>query len=250
MIDLHSHTLWHLDDGSDSFQTTVEMCRRAEATGTDVLFLTPHIVYWSVAEELYDRRNYKTEQLREVLLDEGVELELKKGFEILCDDDIFNVKYLKPYTLADSDYILIEFDFYKTAESDVHSWCDYIMSQGLTPVIAHPERYGFVIEDIASLERLSEKGVLLQMNAASPLGAFGAKEEQVALKMLGSGFVDFVGTDAHSDRRRNTALGDMLEAYPENIPSELIERISEENPRRLMENKKIEPVRFCPVSRL
>lgn len=250
MVDLHSHTLWHLDDGSDSFQTSVEMCKRAAATGTSTLFLTPHIVYWSVAEELYDRRNYKTEQLREVLSDEGIELELKTGFEILCDDDIFGIKYLKPYTLADSDYILIEFDFYKTTEADVGSWCDYIMSQGLTPVIAHPERYGFVIEDISSLERLSKKGVLLQMNAASPLGMFGDEEEKAALKMLGSGYVDFIGTDAHSDRRRNTALGDMLDAYPESVSGELIERITEQNPALLMKNKKIVPVRLCPISQL
>lgn len=248
MTDLHSHTLWHLDDGSDSFQTSVEMCRRASETGTDTLFLTPHIVYWNVAEELYDRRNYKTAQLREVLADEEIKLNLETGFEILCDDDIFGIKYLKPYTLANSDYLLIEFDFYKTAEEDVLSWCDYIMSQGLVPIIAHPERYGFVIDDISSLERLTEKGVLLQMNGASPLGVFGDEEERVALKMLKSGYVDFIGSDAHSDRHRNTALGEMVLRYPESISSELIDRALNVNPELLVRNEKIRPKRIKPVS--
>lgn len=243
MVDIHSHTLWHLDDGSDSFQTSVEMCRRASETGTDTLFLTPHIVYWSSAEEIYDRRNYKTEQLREVLEDEEIELSLETGFEILCDDDIFDIKYLKPYTLAGSNYLLIEFDFYKTAESDVHSWCNYIMSQGLVPIIAHPERYGFVIEDISSLERLTEKGALLQMNSASPLGVFGSEEELVALKMLKSGYVDFLGSDAHSDRHRNTGMGEMILKYPDYVSEELIDRIVNVNPEKLIKNEKVIPIR-------
>ncbi len=249
LTDLHSHTLWHLDDGSDSFETSVEMCRTAEATGTNTLFLTPHIVYWDSAEELYDRRNYKTEQLREVLEDEGIDLKLETGFEILCDDDIFDIKYFKPYTLAGTDYILIEFDFYKTREEDVISWCKYLESCGLTPVIAHPERYGFVIEDISALERLTENGVLLQMNGASPLGVFGEAESLVALKMLKSGYVDFLGSDAHSDRRRNTALASMTENYPDTVDRRLLDRILNTNPATLLENKKITPVRFAPISR-
>ena len=80
---------------------------------------------------------------------------IKKGFEILCDDEIFDIKYFKPYTLNESRYILIEFDFYKTAEEDVKSWCKYLQSFGLVPIIAHPERYGFVMDDMSCLDRLS-----------------------------------------------------------------------------------------------
>lgn len=250
LTDIHSHTLWHLDDGADSFETSVEMCRTAERTGTDTLFLTPHIVYWDSADELYDRRNFKAERLKEVLEDEGIELKLETGFEILCDDDIFDIKYFKPYTLAGSDYILIEFDFYKTREDDVVSWCKYLKSYGLTPVIAHPERYAFVIEDVSSLERLTEIGALLQMNGASPLGMFGEAESLVALKMLKSGYVDFLGSDAHSDRRRNTALSLMVEGYPESVDKRLLDRILNTNPDAIVENKKITPVRFTPISRV
>ncbi len=244
MTDFHSHTLWHLDDGSQTIETTLEMCDIAMETGTDILFLTPHMIYWDEAEEIINRRNDKAEWLKEILDEENCNLQLVKGFEVMCDDDIFNVKYLKPFTLGKTKYILIEFNFYKPTEHDIMSWCTYIMSQGLVPVIAHPERYVFVHDDISILDRLSEKGVLFQINSGSPLGMFGDLECNISLKMLYNGYVDFIGSDAHGVNMRNTAMGDMIMHYPENIPEYLIEKAVEINPEKLLRNEDIKPKRL------
>lgn len=239
MIDIHSHTLWGLDDGSQDFETTLHMCKIAYESGTDVLFVTPHIVYWHSAEQLYDRRERKAEQLCEVLDDEAIDLKIVKGFEILCDDEIFNINYFKPYTLAGSRYILIEFDFYKTDEDDVMVWCDYLKKHGLVPIIAHPERYEFVLQDISVIGRLSDEGVLFQINAGSPLGFFGEREGVAALKMLKSGYVDFVGTDAHSDRTRNTDLASLIEDYYDYISEDYIELLTQTNPEKIINDEPI-----------
>ena len=132
--DFHSHVLWGMDDGSDSFETSVELCKLAHETGTDFLFLTPHIIDWADASMLYDLREEKTEYLQNVLYESGVDLELYKGFEILCDDDIFSIKYFEPYTLNKSRYILVEFDFRFTTEEDVNAWCGYLISCGLVQI--------------------------------------------------------------------------------------------------------------------
>ena len=248
MTDIHSHTLWRLDDGSPDFETTLRMCRIAADSGTDVLFMTPHIVYWKNAEQLYDRRESRFEELADALEEEDINLKIVKGFEVLCDDEIFNIKYFKPYTLANSRYILIEFDFYKTDEDDAAVWCDYLKSYSLVPIIAHPERYEFVINDISSIERLSRDGVLFQINAGSPLGFFGEREAVAALRMLKSGYVDFLGSDAHSDRSRNTDMVSLIEEYPDFVDREYIERITHINPEKILNDEPVEVERFGSVS--
>lgn len=248
MTDIHSHTLWRLDDGSPDFETTLRMCRIAADSGTDVLFLTPHIVYWNKSEQLFDRRESKFEELSAALEAEEIDLKIVKGFEILCDDEIFNIKYFKPYTLAGSRYILIEFDFYKTDEEDVSVWCDYLKSHSLVPIIAHPERYEFVINDITSIDRLSRDGVLFQINAGSPLGFFGDREAVTALRMLKAGYVDFLGSDAHSDRSRNTDMMSLIEEYPDFVTAEYIERITCTNPDKILNDEPIEVERFGNIA--
>lgn len=236
IIDIHSHSLWGMDDGSRSFSETMYMCLDAENDGTSVLFVTPHLMYWEQAEELYDIRNEKAEALREELCETGSELIVKTGFEILCDDDIFSVKHFLPYTLNGSRYILIEFNFSKTTESDVTSWCEYLKSFGLVPVIAHPERYNFVQDDITVLNRLSDKDVLFQINAGSPAGDFGDRELQISTQMINCGFADFIGSDAHSNMGRNTEISVLLEEYPVECDMEQVENAACKNPLYILEN--------------
>lgn len=244
MTDIHSHVLWGIDDGAEHFDESVELCFMAEDNGTENLFLTPHLMYWDKAEELYDLREQKVEELQEVLFDNDSEIILRKGFEILCDDDIFNVKYFNPYTLNGSRYLLMEFDFFKTTETDVASWCKYISSFGLVPIIAHPERYRFVLNDISTVQRLSEQGALFQINAGSPAGHFGEASEEIACDMLNRGYVDFIGSDAHDMFSRNTDIRECMEFYPSFLNEDLIYKAAVENPMVIIEDLKYNPIRL------
>lgn len=243
MIDIHSHTLWGIDDGAGSFNETMDMCFCSEDSGTGILFVTPHLMYWNKADMLYDIREEKVQILEDALADNESELVIKKGFEILCDDEIFNIRHFRPYTLNESRYILIEFSFYKTTEDDVVSWCEYLKSFGVVPVIAHPERYGFVLDDPTSLDRLSDRGVLFQINAGSPAGAFGEREMNVACRMINAGFVDFVGSDGHRIRQRNTDMGYWIENYPGAVDMDAVRKAVLENPVAIIEDRVYTPDR-------
>lgn len=243
MIDLHSHTLWGLDDGARGLEEAVEMCRVAAESGTKTLFVTPHQMYWDKAEAHYDIRNDKVEYLRNVLDELGIELDIKTGFEIYCDDEIFDVKYLKPYTLANSRYLLIEFEFFKTTEEDVAVWCSYILSRECVPIIAHPERYTFVQADISAIERLGNKGVLFQINAGSPAGFFGEESQVAALRLLNSGYADFVGSDAHRAVGRDTNMRFCFERYPERADMELLKKAACDNAECIINDEAFMPYR-------
>ena len=250
MVDIHSHALWGMDDGARYFEETMDLCFMAEESGTKTLFLTPHLIYWNQAETLYDLREEKVEELAGMLEVNGADIEVKKGFEILCDDDIFNVKYFKPYTLNESRYILIEFDFFKSNENDVTSWCNYLSSFGLVPIIAHPERYRFVLDDAACIERLSQNGVLFQINAGSPAGMFGRREAEISCGMLNSGYVDFIGSDAHDLFSRNTDIYDCMEMYPEFIDEVLLKKAAVFNPKVILNDEPYSPERFDYISNI
>lgn len=239
IIDIHSHTLWQIDDGSPDLEETVDMCRLAYDSGTDILFMTPHLMYWENAEELYDERNEKCEIIREILADIGIPLKIKKGFEILCDDDIFQIKYLNPYTLCDSRYLLIEFDFFKPTVDDVISWCSYIKKSGFVPIIAHPERYKFMQTNPGCMDMLSDMGVLFQMNSGSAAGVFGRACREFALNMINKGFVDFIGSDAHDVLMRSTDIALSFDNYPDDINMDLLNKAAKENPFSIIENKQI-----------
>ena len=250
MIDIHSHSLWGIDDGARRFDETMDMCFCAEDNGTGILFVTPHLMYWDKAESLYDIREEKVAVLEEALDENNSSLIIKKGFEILCDDEIFNVKHFKPYTLNGSRYLLIEFSFHKTTEDDVISWCNYIKSFGVVPIIAHPERYNFVKNDVTCINRLSDMGVLFQVNAGSPAGAFGDYEMQVACAMINGGFVDFIGSDAHRLNIRNTDIGFFLERYPDVVDMGLVRKALLENPSVILNDSSYFPERKKYITNL
>ncbi len=243
-IDIHSHTLWDLDDGAGDAYETLDMCEIASETGTKTLFLTPHLMYWDTCDELLDDRDRKFEQLCEINEECGLPLELKSGFEVLCNDDIFTIKNFERYTLCGSRYMLIEFDFFKTTETDVQSWCSYLLSSGIVPVIAHPERYRFMLADDGSVDRLSQKGVLFQINAGSAAGMFGGASADFAFRMINGGFADFIGSDAHDVDFRNTDLELNFMNYPEFVNRELLMKAAEENPVSIIENKMYIPERL------
>ena len=239
-IDIHSHVLWGIDDGSRSLDETIELCYMAWRSGTRHLFLTPHLIYWESAADLYDEREWKAEQLVEILSDEGIDIRIHKGFEILCDDDIFGIKYFKPYTLCGSRYILIEFDFFKTSVEDVLSWCSYLRSFDLVPIVAHPERYDFFISEESVIDKLSEMGVLFQINSGSAAGMFGSRVRAFAEKMINLGYVDFIGSDAHDLDSRNTDMDFCFDHYSDDVDFDLLEVAYKINPRKIIKDEQIQ----------
>ncbi len=238
-IDIHSHVLWDIDDGSKDIDETINLCDMAARSGTEHLFMTPHLIYWDSAGDLYDEREYKYEQLSEILVEEGIEIKIHKGFEILCDDDIFGVSFFKPYTLCGSRYILIEFDFFKTNVDDVISWCNYLISFGLIPIIAHPERYQFFIQEESVIDELSQMGVLFQINSGSAAGMFGSKVQRFAEKMINKGYADFVGSDAHDLIMRNTDMDFCFINYSDDINAEVLQRAYSVNPMKIIKDEQI-----------
>ena len=110
---------------------------------------------------------------------------------------------------------------------------------GYKPVIAHPERYGKVMEDPNYLKSLIEQGNYVQINSLSVTGVLGEKTQKTAEILLKHRMVHFIGTDAHTPRTRSPRIKEALEQMRQWVGSEYIEEIIN-NGRALIRGEEIE----------
>ncbi|MGG7058156.1 tyrosine-protein phosphatase [Clostridium tertium] len=212
MVDLHSHLIWNIDDGSKSREMTVNMLRQAVEGGTSKLVLTPHYFpgYYEVPI------NEVREKAKEVSLlakDNGVHIEIYCGQEVY-----FNEKMLEYFenkligTINESRYMLIEFNMRDFSIKEVIDVLYEIQLKGIVPVIAHPERYHIFIKKPSLINEFIKEGFLFQLNIGSITGDFGKDVKKIAEIFLKNKIYSFFGSDAHRDEKRNPNMRVGIEA--------------------------------------
>lgn len=192
MLDLHSHILFAVDDGSESLAESIAMLDAAKDAGIDSIYATPHMKSKD-ADVVIIRNHFET--LKPYAKERGIALRL--GFEYnISAIDAQNFARAKEFALEDADTLLLELPFGHWPPE----WPRIIRSLqklGLQIVIAHPERYLAIQRDHEILDVLTEMDCLLQCNASSIFSPKAEKRRVVdAIREMGR--LDFVATDAHS----------------------------------------------------
>jgi protein-tyrosine phosphatase len=197
-VDVHSHVVPSGDDGAQSVEEGLALCRGAAAHGTSVLFATPHV--WPMLPLPLDRE----ERIRAAHAEMAAEasrfgLDLQLGFELtptpaLLDEDPHR------FRLGELPAVLMEVPFHGSL-SLAERLAERIEGSGLNPVIAHPERSEAVLCDSGLAAALHERGWLLQINATSIVGYHGPEIEANAWHLIDEGLVDLVASDGHRRAR-------------------------------------------------
>lgn len=237
MIDIHSHILPELDDGSPSLRESLAMARMAVDGGITAMVATPHCTGGRKAEVLESWR-----LLRQALEEAGIPLKLYPGMEIFgTADTVRLLKENKLLTLNGSRYPLVEFDFRAWGETEtllLYSLC----KAGYRPIVAHPERYAFIQRDPRLINRWVRMGCLLQVNRGSLLGRFGRQAQAMAVEMVERGFAAVVATDAHSCRSRTPWMRDVREMLTREVSPLCARMLLRENPGRIVKNERLLPM--------
>ena len=173
MIDIHSHLLSGIDDGAYSTDESVRLCSIAADNRIKTTISTPHLFSYDKIDKLYDQRNELIAALNSRLKAECIPVDIKGGFEVYCSERFRSLTDFKRFTLNGSRYILLEFDFAYADIYEALKCCDYVSSFGLVPIIAHPERYKFFLDDYDCFNSFSSRNVLFQINAGSFSGHYG-----------------------------------------------------------------------------
>ena len=196
MVDVHTHILPFVDDGSDCVEKSVNLVKNLVKDGVSKIILTPHYkrgVYEIERDELLEKFNSFVSEIK----NREIDVQLYLGEEIFCNNRIYSLlEQKKVITINNTNYLLIEFDYFNY--SDVLDYCYNIMQMGYIPVIAHIERYRYL--DANTLIEIREIGALIQINASSVIGDHGKKFQKRVFAAIKSGLVDFVATDAHANR--------------------------------------------------
>lgn len=237
-FDIHTHVLSGIDDGAENFETSMEMLRIAAAHGTEGMILTPHnkpTGRWAGGE--------KIAKLSELLKKEAEKEKLPVS--LYCGNELYyrsglteEIMQGKVCTLADSDYVLIEFnpmDDYDYIRNGIYS----LLTGGYHPILAHVERYSKVCTGTARVEDLIKMGAYIQVNAGSIMGNFGLSAKLFTRKLLSRQLVHFVASDAHDTEKRSPKLSECAALIGKKYGEDYQRELLYENPMHVIRNEYI-----------
>lgn len=194
LIDSHSHILYGVDDGVKTIEDAMLILQRYEDMGVKEVWLTPHIQEYMPNE---------TEELRErfELLNNAYNgnIRLHLAAEYMLDN-LFTKRLANNdllYHGNDGKSLLIETSYFNPPNG-MDEMIDAILDKGITPLLAHPERYNYMDED--RYDHLHKKGIPFQLNIASLTGMYGESARQKGYMLLERGYYTAYGTDIHSPR--------------------------------------------------
>lgn len=196
-VDIHSHLLPGIDDGAQTLQQSIELIKQFHLLGYTKLITTPHIIsdYYPNNREIISEKLHTVEQALKL---EEINITLEAGAEYYVDMHFLNLIEDENLLTFMNHYVLFE-TAYGTKPIILEEVIRNLLHKGYIPVLAHPERYIYLHNDIEAYKRLKALGVLFQVNARS-LYNKSKSTSSMALQLIKHGLVDFIGSDAHRMR--------------------------------------------------
>ncbi len=246
MTDLHCHILPGLDDGARTTFDTVDMMKDEISQGVKNVVLTPHFdPEQDDFEEFLIQRKAAWNRMR-AHIDEVPELrdmKIRVGAEVFYSASLALQEGLDHLCFTNTPYLLLELpvgyrpQFFEETISKLRM-------QGYKIIIAHVERYKYLMDDLKSLYRLVENGCIIQVNCSSIIR--GGETAKQVIKLIDWGLVHVISSDAHDMERRNPNMYEAALALSEQIGNKATKQILL-NGNNIFENKPLDlPEPHCP----
>ena len=199
MKDLHNHILPGLDDGCKNEEESLKILNDLINSGVNEVVFTPHYV----SGTKYTANNKKKKEvflkLKKVIEKNKLPIKVYLGNEILfCDNILELLANDEILPINNSKSLLIEFPMMNLPHNAKNVF-DELISAGYNVILAHPERYYFVREDINILNDFVSMGVHLQGNYMSLFGKYGRPSKKILKKLLKRGMIDILASDTHHE---------------------------------------------------
>lgn len=194
-VDIHSHVLPCIDDGARDIAESLQIIKEAVDSGVKEMVLSPHLSFNGMD---LDGITYKFESLCKVVSESSLDISLHLGAELILSPELPKwIKEDKRLTInGKGRYALIELPFF-----GIPMYTDSVffelMTMGVIPIWAHPERCVEVSKDYRILTNYVDNGALLQINAGSLLGKYGREAKKTAISMVKNGLCHILASDTH-----------------------------------------------------
>lgn len=233
ITDFHSHILPGIDDGSKTVEESIAMLKKEAEQGITRVVATPHFYPRHDTPERFLRRRHEARMrlLEEMEKHPGLP-ELVMGAEVYYFPGISESDGVFQLTIGQKRSILIEMPMDSWTDRMYRELEDLALRRGVTPVIAHVDRYLSPLRTRGIPRRLTELPVLVQANAEFFLKR---STRNMALRMLKKGQIHVLGSDCHNLRTRLPNLGQTAALIEEKLGPEALERIRQYETEILME---------------
>ena len=235
MIDIHSHFLPNIDDGARNCDESIAMLTDSKMQGVDICAGTSHIVIHDEEDiESYLKKRSECIGLLEQKINETNSKvpKLIYGAEIFLDNDISQYGNVSKLCIGDSNCLLVELS--TVGSSPFYSdWLYSLTLKGISPIIAHIERYPYIHNLFGELAGVSN--IVYQINAETLLKRSGRIQ---LMSVYNMNKTVVIGSDMHNMTHRKCY---MKEAFLklERTDSYVAKDVFVEFPRQLLGIKEI-----------
>ena len=191
MIDMHTHILPNVDDGSKDIETSIAMIEKEIHDGVTDIILTPHVQSRATKANT-KKRLAQFEILKDEVIKRKLNIRLHLGAEIMYHSHI-DTNYSK-YQFGEENYVLVEFS--TKALTPVEEICYDIKAMGYQVIVAHIERYAYLT--ITDIEKIRGTGAFIQVNASAILNKDKLASKKIVKQLIKYKLIDIVATDAHN----------------------------------------------------
>ncbi len=195
-VDVHSHLIPGIDDGSKTMEETLTLLQEFQDLGYQKVITTPHIMsdYYKNTPEIIRNGLKEVVKAKE---EAGLTITIEVAAEYNLDADFENLIDQGDLLTFGEKYLLFELPFFQEPPmlNDI-IW--KLQTKGYIPVLAHVERYAFWFDDWEKIQELKDRGVLFQLNINSLTGHYGPEVKKMAEKLVDNNYINLIGSDCHN----------------------------------------------------
>ena len=235
-VDIHTHIIPGVDDGSKTMEESVRMLETAYKQGIRTIYATPH---YGSGKERYDR-DFLSEQFER--LKDKASGAYGGGIELLLGNEIYyrhgtvdELKSGQALTMNHTKYVLVEFDVDITYK-EMYSSLQKLILAGYRPILAHIERYFCLQKKYDLLYAVKSLGVCMQINASTVILKINSRAS-FCRKIIRDGYIDFLGSDCHRMEWRPPCMADSVKVLEKKTPEKIMDRILYKNTMKLYHNE-------------
>lgn len=220
LVDIHTHILPGIDDGSRSVEMSLKLLQMEQRQKAGTVVLTPHFYPWRDRPgHFFEKREHAWAKFQTELPEQHPVLH--RGAEFAWFDGLSHTQEVFDFRITGTELLLVEMPFVKWTDHTVDEVLRLNEKPHMQVVLAHVDRY-FKLSSKDMLERLLNEGVLFQFNAEAFLSWYSRMK---VLKLIRSMDAFFVGSDCHNLTSRPPKIGEAMQVLREKGGREVLHKL-------------------------